>query len=116
MTPQSAKAKGRNLQKWFANKLVEILHLDPADIESRPMGSNGADIIIGVASRTKFPYNVEAKNQERLNLWAAWEQALSNQGDHKPLLVVKRNRQKPLVVLDAEDFLHLLNKSHERIY
>ena len=28
MKPQSAKAKGRNLQKWFVEKLVEFLKLD----------------------------------------------------------------------------------------
>ena len=38
MKTSSAKAKGRRLQKWFADQLVEKLGIDPEDIESRPMG------------------------------------------------------------------------------
>ena len=41
MKTSSAKAKGRKLQQWFANLLVEKLNLDEEDIESRPMGSQG---------------------------------------------------------------------------
>ena len=47
MKTSSAKAKGRKLQQWFANVLVETLGLDSEDIESRPMGSQGEDIILG---------------------------------------------------------------------
>ena len=43
-----SSAKGRKLQQWFANLLVEKLNLDQEDIESRPMGSQeGEDIILG---------------------------------------------------------------------
>ena len=59
MKPQSAKAKGRNLQKWFVQKLIEILKLDEEDLESRPMGSQGEDIILGKQSREVFPYSIE---------------------------------------------------------
>jgi len=36
MKTQSAKAKGRNLQKWVVAQLVEHLGANPEDIESRP--------------------------------------------------------------------------------
>ena len=65
MKTSSAKAKGRKLQQWFANLLVEKLNLDEEDIESRPMGSQGEDIILGKQSRQIFPYSVECKNQEK---------------------------------------------------
>ena len=68
MKPQSAKAKGRKLQKWFTELLIERLKLDKDDLESRPMGSQGEDIIMGKESRTKFPYSIECKNVERLNV------------------------------------------------
>ena len=55
MKTSSAKAKGRNLQKWVVQKLVEHLHLDEEDLESRPMGSSGEDIIMGKQSRQVFP-------------------------------------------------------------
>ena len=35
MKTQSAKAKGRNLQKWVREMLIEILDVHPEDVESR---------------------------------------------------------------------------------
>lgn len=107
MRPSSAKAKGRKLQQWFTNKMVEILGLDSEDLESRPMGSQGEDIIMGKQSRDKFPYSIECKNQEAVNLWKAYAQAEENCKGYEPLVVLKRNRSKPLVLLDAEYFISL---------
>ena len=111
MKTSSAKAKGRKLQQWFANLLVESLGLDQEDIESRPMGSQGEDIILGKQSRQIFPYSVECKNQEKVNVWSAYEQAESNCKGYEPVVVIKKNRKKPLVVIDAEYFVKL----HEKI-
>jgi len=105
--PSSAKAKGRKLQQWFTTKLVELLGLDPEDLESRPMGSQGEDIIMGKQSRTIFPYSIECKNQEAVNVWKAYEQAESNCGKYEPLVVIKRNRSKPLVLVEAQYFINL---------
>jgi len=113
MKTSSAKAKGRKLQQWFANVLVETLGLDQEDIESRPMGSQGEDIILGKQSRQLFPFSVECKNQEAVNVWKAYEQASENYKGYEPLVVIKRNRTKPLVVMDAQKFVELLNKNEE---
>ena len=113
MKTSSAKAKGRKLQQWFANVLVETLGLDQEDIESRPMGSQGEDIILGKQSRQLFPFSVECKNQEAVNVWKAYEQASENCKGYEPLVVIKRNRTKPLVVMDAQKFVELLNKNEE---
>ena len=107
MKPQSAKAKGRNLQKWTRERLIEELDIHPEDIKSTSMGVGGEDVIMARAAREKFPYSIECKNQEKLNVWSAYDQAESNSGDYEPLVVIKRNRQKPLVVLDAEYFMKL---------
>jgi len=103
----SAKAKGRKLQQWFANLLVEKLDVDSEDIESRPMGSQGEDIIMGKQTREVFPYSIECKNQEAVNVWKAYEQATENCKGYEPLVVIKRNRTKPLVLVDAEYFVKL---------
>lgn len=107
MKTSSAKAKGRKLQQWFANLLVETLGVDEEDIESRPMGSQGEDIIMGKQTRQIFPYSVECKNQEAVNVWKAYEQATENCKGYEPLVVIKRNRTKPLVLVDAEYFVEL---------
>ena len=41
-----AKAKGRNLQKWVRERLIEALDIHPEDIESRSMGAGGEDLIM----------------------------------------------------------------------
>ena len=105
MKASSAKAKGRNLQKWVREKLIEMLDVHPEDIESRSMGAGGEDLIMARAARQKFPHSIECKNVERLNVWDAYEQATANSGDHEPILFMKKNRKKPLVVVDAEWFI-----------
>ena len=97
------------MQQLVVDKLVELLGFDPEDLESRPMGSNGEDIIMGVQSRKQFPYSIECKNQEAVNVWKAYEQSKENCKDYEPLVIIKRNRTKPLALVDAEYFMRLHN-------
>ena len=106
----SAKAKGRTLQNWIRKTLIEHLNIHEEDIKTAVMGESGEDIIMARAARKKFPFSVEAKNVERLNVWDAYEQACSNCGDHEPIVIMKKNRKKPLVVMDAENFIKLIKK------
>ena len=103
MKTQSAKAKGRRFQQWVRDQL----NVHPEDVESRSMGAGGEDLIMARAAREKFPYSIECKNQETLNVWKSYEQAESNSGDYEPVVFIKRNNQKPLVVVDAEYFVRL---------
>ena len=107
MKTQSAKAKGRKLQQWTRDFLVETLNIHPEDIESRSMGAGGEDLIMSRAAREAFPYSVECKNQEKINVWSAYDQASENSLGYTPLVVIKRYRSKPLVVIDAETFISL---------
>ena len=113
MKTSSAKAKGRRLQQQFMQLLIEKLDIHPEDIESRAMGSGGEDLIMARAARAKFPYSIECKNQEKLNIWAAWEQANGNKGLYEPLVVIKKNGVRPLVVLDAENFLDMIRNFND---
>ena len=110
MKTQSRKAKGRRLQQKFMQLLIEKLDIDPEDIESRSMGAGGEDLIMSKAARDKFPYSIECKNQERLNIWQAWEQANNNKGIYEPMMVIKKNGTSPLVVLNAENFLEYVKE------
>ena len=105
MKVQSAKAKGRRLQQWVRDMLIELLEVHPEDVESRSMGAGGEDIIMARAARQKFPFSVECKNTEKLNVWDAYDQACANSGDYEPILFIKKNGRRPLVVLDAENFI-----------
>ena len=87
MKTQSAKAKGRRLQQWFRDLLI-----------------------MARAARHKFPYSIECKNQESVNIWKSYEQAEQNSGEYEPIVVLKRNNTKPLVLVDAEYFVRLHNE------
>jgi len=110
MKTQAKKAKGRRLQQQFMQLLIEKLDIDPQDIESRSMGARGEDLIMSKAARDKFPYSIECKNQERMNIWSAWDQANNNKGLYEPLVVIKKNGVRPLVLLDAESFLNMIKE------
>jgi hypothetical protein len=110
MRAQSAKAKGRRLQQWVRQKLIEALDIHPEDIESRSMGAGGEDLIMARAARERFPHSIECKNVEKLNVWEAYEQAKANCGKYEPLVIMKKNGKKPLAVIDAEYFINLFDK------
>ena len=107
-SPKTAKAKGRRLQQLVVKKLLLLLPgVQPDDIQSRSMGANGEDVMLSPYARSIFPYSVECKNQEKLNLWKAWEQTQGNAEDYQPLLIVGKNNTKPLAVVDLDYFLNL---------
>ena len=110
MKTQSAKARGRKLQKWMRELLIEKLDIHPEDIESRSMGAGGEDLIMARAAREKFPLSVECKNQEKVNVWESYKQAEDNSKDYEPVVVIKRNNSKPLVLVDAEYFVSMFKK------
>ena len=110
MKTQSAKAKGRKLQQWVRDQIIEQLEVHPEDIESRSMGAGGEDLIMARAARERFPFSVECKNVEKLNVWEAYEQAKSNSKDHEPIVIMKKNQTKPLVVVDADFFISLFKR------
>ena len=90
--------------------LIEKLDVHPEDIESRSMGAGGEDLIMARAARAKFPMSIECKNQEKVNVWESYKQAEDNSGKYEPVVIIKRNKSKPLVVVDAEYFVSLFDK------
>ena len=110
MKTSSAKQKGRKLQQWMRDILIQKLGVHPEDIESRSMGSQGEDLIMARAAREKFPLSIECKNQESVNVWKSYEQAAENSGEYEPIVVIKRNQSKPLVVIDAEYFVSIFKE------
>lgn len=105
MKTQSAKGKGRRLQQWVVQKLIETFDIHPEDIKSCSMGAGGEDVVMARAAREHFPFSIECKNVEKLNVWEAYEQAKSNAKGYEPIVIMKKNHKKPLLVIDAEYFI-----------
>lgn len=113
----SAKAKGRNLQKWVASQIaalfgLEVNNYDDDPVKSRPMGQAGVDVIIERDLRARFPFGVECKAGKSIGWQAAMRQAKEGAkkgGYPNWMVVMKQDRQKPVVMLDAETFFNLFN-------
>ena len=102
--------KGRRLQQWFRDLLIEKLDIHPEDIELEVWVLGGEDLIMARSAREKFPYSIECKNQESINIWKSYEQAPENAKDYEPIVVLKRNKTKLLVLVDAKYFTELHKK------
>jgi acetylglutamate synthase len=115
MRPQSCKAKGRRLQQIVCSDLLEIFpQLEADDIRSTSMGCNGEDCQLSPAARKLIPCSIECKNVERLNIWSTIDQAVSNAGNHHPMIVMKRNNIKPWAAVPWTFLLELLKSRVDR--
>ena len=110
MKTASGKAKGRKLQQVVRDKILEAFpRLEPDDCRSTSMGSGGEDIQLSPAARKLFPYSVEAKARASISVYAWYQQAKTNAPKGmEPLLVIKQNYGKPLVVIDLDTFMELV--------
>jgi hypothetical protein len=106
MKTASAKAKGRELQKFVRDLLLSLSpNLTEDDVRSTAMGQGGEDVQLSSAARQEFPFSIECKSRAAFAFYKDYEQAKKNcpQGA-EPLLVCKGNRKKPVVIVDAEWF------------
>ena len=114
---QSAKAKGRKLQQWVADKISKLTDIPWGKdelIASREMGQSGTDIRLIGKAKQLFPFSVECKWQETWSIPSFIKQAKANQQkDTDWLLFCKRNSEDPIVVLDAAVFFKLLKRINE---
>lgn len=109
MLTSSAKAKGRKLQQDVMRLLFKYFpDLEEDDLQSCSMGAQGEDIKMSPVARRYLPVSIECKNQEKVAVWASYEQAKLNSKKYEPLLVIKRNKSKPLAVVDLEWFLNMM--------
>ena len=112
MRTSSAKAKGRRACQDVQTLLYKYApQLLPGDIEVTSSGVTGEDLKLSPAARQQYPFVIECKNQEKINIWASIDQAKTHvKGDLIPLLFFKRNRSDLMVCLPAEEFFKLLEK------
>ena len=79
MRPQSAKAKGRRHQQRIVRDILDAFpHLQPDDVVSTGMGQNGCDVRLSTAAKQSIPLAIEAKNCEKISIWACIEQCEAN--------------------------------------
>ena len=119
ITVSSRKGKGRGLQYWVCDKIGKMFGIEfvQADdnclVQSRPMGQHSVDIILRGELKKKFPFSIECKAQETLNITEWIRQARENElPDTSWMLIFKKRTlgSKPIVCLDFETFLQYYKK------
>lgn len=107
----SGKAKGRKLQQWTRDKILELNpELEPDDCKSTSMGAGGEDVQLSPAARKLVPLSIECKARARFSGYTFMDQAVSNSHKVQPVVIVKGDRKKPLAMVDADFFFTLLRK------
>jgi hypothetical protein len=111
MLTSSAKAKGRKASTMVKDLLFKYApDLRQGDIEVTPSGVTGVDLKLSPAAKEIYPFAIEVKNQESLNIWSAYEQAMKHSAGttDMPILFFKRNKSELMACLKADDFIKLI--------
>ena len=93
-------------QKEVAEMISKMLDIPLGDIKITTAGVKGIDVEVCESQKHKFPFDLEVKRVEKLNIWAAFEQASEN--SDLPAVAFRRNRDEWKICLSLEDFLALM--------
>lgn len=116
MKTSSAKAKGRKLQQHVRDVLLEAFPtLEPDDVKSTSMGSQGEDVQLSPAARRLMPIAIETKARSSIAACRFFEQAQEHAkavkgGKAQPVVVMKEDRKQPVVMVSLEFFVELLQE------
>jgi hypothetical protein len=111
-TTASRKAKGRRLQQRIRDDLRKLgkgyrADFKDGDCESRPMGCCGTDVVLSPMALGVFPFDIEAKNCESLNVSTTFWEHYGKYTESKRLkmLIHAKNHTEPTVTMRWTDFL-----------
>ncbi len=106
-SPSSAKAKGRALvvavKAWL---LVSFPDLEDDDVLIQTTSVGGQDIHLSPKAAQRFPFALEMKNTETLQMWAALSQAKVNalKKNRHPAVIFKRNNSDTFICFPLSVF------------
>jgi len=122
MKTASAKQKGRIAVQQVKDLLHQYAPVLESDDIVMPAGSQpGADIHLSPHAKKFYPFAIEVKCQQSIQIWAALKQADSHVPrkaqagpEVTPILFFKRNHSEMYVALKAEDFMKLTSSQRPK--
>lgn len=110
-----AKSFGREGQYQIRDMLLKhFTDLTEDDVVSRPMGSQGSDIMLSTAALAVFPFDVEVKYRQTIQIctWMKQSEERLKTTDRHPIVFSKcRGRGNDwYVTISAKMFLELWDK------
>jgi len=106
----NSNQKGKRFERDVAKQLNKKFN---TNVRRTPMSGGmdnfKGDIIDINPDSVLFDYHWECKNQEKLNIWKALEQARNDKPMGKtPVVVFRKNFERDYACLEFEDFMNLL--------
>jgi hypothetical protein len=95
------RTKGATFERLIANRLKEFF-------PSARRGIGQARSAKEVCDVEGTPYWMELKHHVRVNIQAAWRQAIAQRDDREPVVISKNNNEEPLATISLELFLKLI--------
>ena len=99
----NSNIKGKQFERWVARYLRNAGHESARRGQQHRGGPDSPDVI-GLDG-----FHVECKNTEKWRPYDFMAQAERDAADgEKPIVIAKKNRQKPLVIMRLDDFMEVI--------
>lgn len=110
MKASGKRQKGARLERKIAHEIKRVLGIKAKrSFQSGAHWSYKSDIYA-----PGLNFSIEAKNQERIQIWKFWEQAESQRKPYSPpVLMVSSNHRPILAVMDLYDWLNLVKEKED---
>ncbi len=112
MKTAARKAKGHRLEYYVRDRLIELFGFDKEDIRANIGSETGEDLKLSKKAQALIPLKFECKSRARMSVYTYYDQAKGHPGELEPVVVVKMNRRKPLIIMDLEYFLETLRNKN----
>ena len=101
----NSRAKGAGYEREISRLLDENGY--PSRRGQQYCGANGDPDVVS----PDFPFHIECKRVERLDLYGAMTKALSDSKDKPPCVIHRKNDSENLITCRLNDFLELLREA-----
>ena len=102
--PVNSRAKGARYEREIARYLSENWFPDSRRGQQFSGGSDSPDVV------SDFPFHIEAKHVQALNLYSAMTQSMKDAGDKLPCVIHRKNNTESMFTCKLEDLIKLLNE------
>lgn len=103
---RAARRKGHNFEREMANKLKDATgyHFHRGLGQTRSGGTETADVM---CDGFKDILHIECKRQKRVNIKAAYQQAVGDAPDRTKVIITKNDREPIMVTMEFDEWLPL---------
>ena len=100
----NSRRKGARYERELARYLSENGFPDSRRGEQFSGGSDSPDVV------SEFPFHIEAKHVQALNLYSAMTQSIRDAGDKPPCVIHRKNNSESMFTCRLSDLVKLLNE------